>query len=493
MFAVIHFPDRDNAVGSERLSRIAAGFSPLFEVIDDRTVAIDIKGLDLVFPGGIAEIREGIEASAAAEGDAVVVTGTNLARVVLTAICGGNNKTGRRQRGRRGGHSDESPGNGVPDGDEAGADLLSRSGRIVEGGALRGWRGRPVEFRIKEPRARGKEFVATEHEDLTEADLDGLSLARMDLPRRYAELFEDWGLKTVGDLTSLPAGDLIARLGSEFEPVIRELSGASARPLKIRPERREFIRKIVFEDPIEDIGTCLAAAETKLDELLGKVTRFGLAVGVIEVAFRDHDRDDRRLVLKLPVPSANLRFIVALLHCEAERLESSAPVRVMEVRLRTAPPRRVQLSFWHPPFPDAERLELTLGRLRRLLGEQNVGVPAMRDSYDPRAFLIDAEARPSSVDTGVDAAESGYLALRFFEPPRPVLFRHSVDDPRYLEIDRRWQRIRRIGGPWLSSGEWWDDGSFWRRREMDVELVCGQVFRVVDDGHGDFVAEGYYD
>jgi protein ImuB len=275
--------------------------------------------------------------------------------------------------------------------------------------------------------------------------------------------------------------------------VIRELSGASARPLKVRPEMREFVRRIVFEDPIDDLGNCLAAAESGLDELLGEVIRFGLAVSMIEIVFRDHDRDNRRIMLKLPVPSANLRFIVKLLHYEAETLESSAPVRAIEVRLQTAPPRRVQLSFWHPPFPDAERLELTLGRLRRLLGEQNVGVPSMRDSYNPRDFLIDAEARPSSVDTGVDESEGGYLVLRFFEPPRPVVFRHSVDDPRYLEIDRRWQKIRRIGGPWLSSGEWWNDGSFWRRREMDVELVGGQVFRVVDDGCGDFFAEGYYD
>lgn len=493
MFAVIHFPDRDNAVGSDRLGRIAAEFSPLFEVIDDRTVAIDIKGLDLVFPGGVDEIRDGLEAKAAIEGDAVVVTGSNLARVILTAICGGEQRSIRRRKrsGRR--RAEEVAENIASEKPEIDGHSTSRGDRIVEGGALRGWRGRPVEFRIKEPGARETYAAAEGHDDITEADLDELPLARLSLPRRYAELFEDWGLTKVGDLTSLPAGDLIARLGSEFEPVIRELSGASARPLKVSPERREFVRKIVFEDPIDDLGCCLAAAESGLDELLGEVIGFGLAVSMIEVSFRDHDRDDRRVVLKLPVPSANLRFIVKLLHYEAERIESSAPVRAMEVRLRTAPPRRVQLSFWHPPFPDAERLELTLGKLRRLLGEQNVGVPSMRDSYDPRAFLIDAAARPSSVDTGVDEIGSGYLVLRFFEPPRPVVFRNSADDPRYLEIDRRWQKIRRIGGPWLSSGEWWNDGSFWRRREMDVEIVCGQVFRVVDDGRGEFFAEGYYD
>jgi hypothetical protein len=46
-------------------------------------------------------------------------------------------------------------------------------------------------------------------------------------------------------------------------------------------------------------------------------------------------------------------------------------------------------------------------------------------------------------------------------------------------------------GPYLSSGNWWDE-SRWAREEWDVETTGGRLLRMFRSGNGCFV-EGVYD
>ena len=52
-------------------------------------------------------------------------------------------------------------------------------------------------------------------------------------------------------------------------------------------------------------------------------------------------------------------------------------------------------------------------------------------------------------------------------------------------------RVREARGPWLHSGDWWEESGRWSREEWDVELEKGGLVRLVRGAEGWFV-EGCY-
>lgn len=436
MYAVIHFPFSKNEAGGEigrdELHRLANSFSPLFEIIDARTVAIDIRGLDLLFPGGNDEIVGALERECAAGGRrANIVIAASLAQGVMAALC-------------------------LPGTTVFGADDPESADRLAR-----------------------------------------LPLAKAGLPENYLAVFGEWGVRTVGELLALPEGDLISRLGGELEPFLRNLAGSLPRPLLAEQLRQEFTRRVDPQDPLEDLSMCLALVEQKLAELLGELSRYALAAGsVIVTADGDEPREVR---LRLPVPSANLRFLMKLLELEFEKTESGL-VRGLTVAVLPEAPRRVQPSFWQPSFPDDERLELTLAKLRNLLGPENVGRPLMLDSYHTKHFIVDTETRPAGGEPLDEPPESPpVVVFRHFPAPRPVRIERSREAVFYFEDDDvRRRLVTRFSGPWISSGGWWSEdgdefGLGWARREADVELTGGRIYRVVEGIDGRCFVEGYYD
>ena len=55
-----------------------------------------------------------------------------------------------------------------------------------------------------------------------------------------------------------------------------------------------------------------------------------------------------------------------------------APVLKVHLRAEPAKPRRTQHGLFVPASPEPEKLELTVARLRSLVGEGQVGTPELR-------------------------------------------------------------------------------------------------------------------
>jgi protein ImuB len=153
----------------------------------------------------------------------------------------------------------------------------------------------------------------------------------------------------------------------------------------------------------------------------------------------------------------------------AHSLERQAPEEpVSKVHLEIAPtaPRRVQHGLFIPAAPEPEKLELTLGKIRGLVGEENVGYPDLHDTYRPGAGKL-AHFWPP-------------LTLRRFRPP--------------LAMSKAFEnRIVRRAGPWRTSGEWWRPDS-WDRDEWDVALRDGSLYRTYRErGTERWFVDGEYD
>jgi len=65
-----------------------------------------------------------------------------------------------------------------------------------------------------------------------------------------------------------------------------------------------------------------------------------------------------------------------------------APVLKAHLKAEPAKPRRTQHGLFVPSSPEPEKLELTVARLRHLVGDGRVGTPELKDTHRPDSFIM---------------------------------------------------------------------------------------------------------
>ncbi len=104
-------------------------------------------------------------------------------------------------------------------------------------------------------------------------------------------------------------------------------------------------------------------------------------------------------------------------------------------------------------------------------------------------FLTAGLAHGMPLPEGADRLRSHPVALRRFRPPANAAIFISAD--RHLHSDKFSGQIVGENGPYLLSGNWWDENS-WARAEWDMELERGELIRAHETGNK-WVIDGVYD
>jgi protein ImuB len=152
-------------------------------------------------------------------------------------------------------------------------------------------------------------------------------------------------------------------------------------------------------------------------------------------------------------------------------------------------PQAAQSGLFIPAAPEPVKLELTIARLKAIVGPDRVGSPALLDTHRPGAFRI---APPLAQAAPRLAAMPGLrLSIRLFRPPRAARVALASGHPSFVAAGAIRGKILDLAGPWRTSGDWWTAGP-WLRDEWDVALSDGALYRLYCDPQGWFV-EGSYD
>jgi protein ImuB len=172
-------------------------------------------------------------------------------------------------------------------------------------------------------------------------------------------------------------------------------------------------------------------------------------------------------------------------------------------------PRRTQHGLFLPSSPEPEKLELTVARLRHLVGEGQVGTPELLDTHRPDSFSMRGFA-PQQAGGQVAVAEMpdvaempavARLCLRRFRPPRYAQVIVVNRLPVRIVSPSVNGRVVMAKGPWRTSGEWWRQDA-WSRDEWDIAVESGALYRLFqevaaqkpEDGSGcRWFIEGSYD
>lgn len=212
------------------------------------------------------------------------------------------------------------------------------------------------------------------------------------------EIFETldmWGIRSLAELARLPEKGIAERLGERGLQLQKLARGALARPLKPEPIEIPYEEVIEFDHPLELLEPLLLTAGRFLNDLCGQLDRRSLSAGELKLTLNRTER-----TLQLPFPTRDAKFLLKLLQHDLEANSPGEPVEKIRLRIIPAQTRRVQHDLFVPASPEPEKLELTLGKIRALVGEKNVKTPELRDTYRPGWSISDAR-----------------LAFRYFRPP----------------------------------------------------------------------------
>jgi len=303
-----------------------------------------------------------------------------------------------------------------------------------------------------------------------------------------------WGIRTFGQLVSLPRDELKSRLGRSGSRIQQIAAGTDLIPFQSDEPETQFEETVDFDYALNALEPLSFTLGSLLEKLCGDLQARGLAAEAVVVELKLESRRAYPREVKLAVPLANPKVLLSLVRLDLQTHPPSGRIVGISVRLVPAPPRVLQHSLFEPLAPAPEKLARTLARLAALVGEKNVGSPVLLDTYRSDAFQLvpfSVPMRKAIERTGL----TGFTGLKAnpVNPVNPVLsiafrrFRPPV--PTQLRPDR----IVVWAGPWIASGDWWTSGA-WAREEWDIEFTDGTIYKAFFDLHRKkWFLDGVYD
>jgi protein ImuB len=351
-----------------------------------------------------------------------------------------------------------------------------------------------------------------------EADcLAQLPIDVLPLTGAQAEILDAWGIRRCRDLVLLPPVPLIERLGQAGLHLQRLARGEGTVVLVPADVPLRFEESLELEDPVEDLEALVFILNRLLEQLAARLIARSLATDelTLRLGLEVHqDRDVRSAqsrevpdcwirTLSLPVSMQNTKVLLKLLQLDLEQHRPGAAVKSVAIEARPARRRYTQGALFAPVAPEPGSLEITLARIRGLVGEVDdqgrgrVGAAEVLHSHQSDDFRMTAFTPGDNkrVTTGNDITTPS-VTMSMFRPPLPANVRCRTGKPLHISFAEVSAEIVCAGGPWRTSGNWWKSEE-WRREEWDiaVQLANGVgLYRIFRDIRRDaWFVEGLYD
>jgi len=347
-------------------------------------------------------------------------------------------------------------------------------------------------------------------------------------------ILHKWGIHTVGQLAALDKEQLGARLGREAIRMWERANGRSSRLLKLIwppesfQESFEFEREIETAEPLlfmlrrflEQLTVRLAAIYFVAKELTLRITFANscqVRHGTDSCDWRNEPavggKQSYERVFKIPQPTNDVDLLFRMLQTHLENFRSEHPIVAVALRAEPIKPAGEQFGLFETTLRNPHQLSETLARLSALLGSDRIGTPVLEETHRPDAFRMQpfswavasassavvrakedvssGENRQSGPDSYALRIAHATAALRRFRPAVSASLLQDEDNPAHVRSAEISGKIIAQRGPYLLSGNWWDEKS-WRCAEWDLQLQNGELVRA-HERHGVWKIDGVYD
>jgi protein ImuB len=349
------------------------------------------------------------------------------------------------------------------------------------------------------------------------------------------ETFAFWGVRTFCDLAELPLAGVAERLGQEGVRIQKLAQGRTERALNLVRPPIGFAQSLELEHAITELEPLSFVLSRLLNQLCANLDEHALATNELRLrlvsepgalATGSIDSEDSldpvanapgsdtvsptevgtlnasclERVITLPVPMRNPKTLLKLLLFDIEREPPQAPIVAIAISAEPVKPRAAQTGLFIPLAPESEKLEITLARLAKLAGAENVGSPELLDTHRPDAFRmkrfnlakkIKSRPNPRSAIRNPQYV----MGFRVFRPPWSAEVHTLKGHPARLDARATSRKISGkiicAAGPWRGSGDWWR-ADVWARDEWDVVLIDATAGEVLCRIYRDLTNEQWY-
>ena len=319
--------------------------------------------------------------------------------------------------------------------------------------------------------------------------LGSLPLALLEPSPELQETLERWGIRSFQQMAALPPLGIAERLGPEGLRLRQLARGEVERKLLTLEEPLRFTDELDLDYPVELLEPLAFVLARLLSGLTTRLATRALATDELRLQLELETRASHQRTLRLPVPSLDHRAFLKLMLLDLEAHPPSAPVVKVLLEVNPVKPQAAQSALFLPGSPEPVKLELTLARIKAIVGQDRVGSAELIDTHRPGAFQMVAFGRKQA--TKNDRLSHTRLILRVYRPPRAACVELDAGQPRFVSAHGIRGRVEERAGPWRTSGDWWTVDA-WSRDEWDLALSDGALYRVYCEPRGWFV-EGSYD
>jgi protein ImuB len=329
-------------------------------------------------------------------------------------------------------------------------------------------------------------------------------LALLNLDIATAETFRKWGIHRFGQLCDLPTLPLAERLGQKGLRLQLLARGQSPRVLSPTTPPQEFVETMEFDEAVSDIESLAFVIRLLLDQLCARLLSRALAAAELQInltlnlAHEDAVAETRMFArsIKLPIPSTDTKSLLKLIQLDLAAHPPGAQVQKLRIEADALRPQHLQEGMFVPQGPEPQQLQVTLARLRKIVGEDRAGSPEIIEQHTTQTFRMVHFTPDTRGKTG-SKRRVKKSALRVYRPPRPAQVWSDHGAPASVRFENQRYRVGSAAGPWRRSGQWWTEHR-WGRDEWDLVLTKGDEERLVVKAYrnlvnGSWFIEGQYD
>jgi protein ImuB len=317
--------------------------------------------------------------------------------------------------------------------------------------------------------------IAVVPEGKEAAAVAALPVSALGVAAEFEETFALWGIRTLGELAALPVTDLVARMGPGAQRWHALTCGAAEHAFQ--PIEPAFVLEefCAFETPLEQLDSLLFMGARMIECLATRAATRALLLAALTVRMKLEDGTLHERRVRPAVPTGDRKFLLKLLQLEVGSHPPPAAVVALTLSAEAGLAGKVQLGLFAPQTPEPSRLDVTLARLKALVGDGRVGAATLEDTHRPGSFRVEefsvaeevekAARRSWSPEEPVTTAVR--MALRRVRPPVAVRMMLRGRQPAaFREGENRFE-VTAAYGPWRSSGCWWSADA-WDTEEWDV-------------------------
>ena len=315
-----------------------------------------------------------------------------------------------------------------------------------------------------------------------------IPLNRLDLDPDFRDTLFKLGIKTVGDLLSLPPVGLRERFGPQAHRLYRMAAGEQWHPLQPRVPEEVVRQRRILDDPENDTTRLLFLIKQLLHPMMASLAARSQALAALWLSFLLDKKGWLKETIRPATPTLDPMQVLDLIRLCLESVQFAAGIIEIELTAEACPATREQLRlFAEKPTRDLDAANRALARLRAEFGDDAVVQARLTDGHLPeRRFTWEPLARVKLSQNGLNILNglndlnrpiSNVLVRRILAKPEllPAAPRRTHEDG-WLMLGHKYGSIDKLTGPYIFSGGWWNreiqrDYYFAETRRGDIVWV----------------------